>query len=245
MKHQGNLQVIRSQTSNGETEIRYTYAGKRTVQVELTSPEALKAAKLQLVAKELEYCTSLINSLLGLSGRRQLESAARNYDEHNPDDLNLRAFYTALVITYGKVFSSVGKGRTRLDVHKVFKGDGAKFLPFHQWVMENRRHEHVAHAVNSDLDHARTVLLLPIPYSPERWHMVVHHATFASAPSYMELVNFERLILYVAQSVKAQLLDINAHLLADLEHASLSKHYEEARSATRLPLPRCPPSIPD
>lgn len=244
MKHHGSIKIIRSRTSDGETEIGYTYADKRTVHVELDSPEALKAAKLQLVAKELEYCTSLVMNLLAMCGRRQLESEPRNYDEQHPDDLNLRAFHTALVITYGKVFSSAGKGRTRLDAQKIFKGDGAKFLPFHEWVMEARRHQHVAHADNSEFDNSRTVLVLPVPYSTEKFQAVVHHATFASDPSYREVMDFERLVLYVAQWVKAQVLDINAHILATLERTSFSDFYEAARSTTKLPLPGCPPPIP-
>jgi hypothetical protein len=230
------VQKLRLSMEDGGHLLGYQQGDQLCSQLELDCPIAKDFSKYQLIIKELEFCHALITYSIQKDG----EFPLGNMDAEDVSYLPIRSAYTAAVVSYGKIFSRVGIGRKKLDRSEVFKGDGEKYLKFHSWIMENNRHQYVAHAQSQTLEITRTVAVMPGSYRASTHPWVISHAMFRPAYYPREAKDFLRLVEFVHAWVMREHEKLAFKLHQNFGEIK-PEHYAKAVSFVRVaPWPEAP-----
>lgn len=245
MSQKGNAVVVRGVNADGNFTVEYTKEGMPCVHLQLHTKHAVKLAAYQLITKELEFCAAAMRVCFELVDVRA--SGFIQFDLDDQKHIIMRSLYISAVITYGKVFSKVKtEGRSKLEALHVFDGHGAKYAPYHEWIMEDQRHKFVAHAGINEYEQTRTNLVLPADIANVlSWHIVMAHATFVPMPNPADLADFPRLIDFVAghvEQVKQKQIDI---LLAEEAGLGLLKRHKIGQRISTIKAPKPAPAIPE
>lgn len=200
----GKFTTVKTRNPDGSVSMGYLFDGDPCVHAVIDCVQARDAAKYQLVYKELEFCEAAINYYLNTFPL--VDGDVMNVSLDDDRMLCLRAIYMAAVVAYAKCFNNPGKNRTRLDRHKVFHNDQANFMAFHQWIMEEHRHNYISHSNETDLEEAFTVILFaPMNMAPG-WYQISPHVRFSSVPDPRDMSSFLHVVKHVMDWVRAKIV---------------------------------------
>lgn len=235
-----DVRIARELQSNGDVLVGYSVDTHPCMHVKLETAVARKAAKLQVVIKELEFCEASI--AFALASYKDKDGMIV-FKLEDSTQVSLRALHVAAVVTYAKCFMNPGKGRTRLDQTKIFKDDESGLAAFHQWIMEAQRHEYIAHANETELEETGIYLLMMPPSYSSEWRFVLSHTNFQAAPPPSVLNDFLFLIRYVKSWVIKQAQSITDHIYHEAKKESLAAYYQRASYGRVTPCPPPPPRV--
>lgn len=204
----------------------------------MTSPTADDAARWQLLYKETEFCVAAVRKALQLLREKIKWKDGRSFALDNERDLTIRALYVSSVITYGKLFSAIGKGRKKLERSEVFKGPGTRYLEFDRWLMDVQRNGYVAHAKKPDLEATNTYLL----FYPDDKVTLDPHASFASSMIEPDYERFLEVLAYIQGHINQKRIAALDHVF---EHDVLPRLRELRATASAVHLADEFPTGPD
>ncbi|RZI79486.1 MAG: hypothetical protein EOP38_25290 [Rubrivivax sp.] len=240
---------VRRTPIEGGLEIRCEENGRPRPFTALESKAARRFASLQLVAKELAFCRALCVRSAALTQQHRDAGGTTEYDPENQTMVQIRANYTAAVITYGKTFSGTGAGRFQLQWKRVFDGSGARYLAFHRWVMENHRHQFIAHAQSDDLESGTTAVVFRNRVaSPQADAMfaLISYAAFYAGFSGSNFKSMLKLIDYVLGWVRDEQKALGDHIYrTELTNEHIPHLFAMSKEAMIEALPKRAPEIPD
>ena len=233
----GNDFDITTETSvskNLDINLKSKIGGKDAYSVIYNSRSADALAAYSLIHKDLKFCKTTLNLAVELAGGN-LNSKDSLYvrDELDKNSDILKALTISFIITYGKCYTQADGRKVKLDSKAIFKSN-PELKEVHEFVM-HERNNYIAHAGVTDLETAKTLILLDADQSKGEMPKLITHSNDLYAFEESGLKYFIELIYFVEEQLIA-LLKKRVQKLKDRELVKVSDSYlyELARKGKSL-----------
>lgn len=207
---------------NFEVRAKTTINGRDALCIDYESRLANQLASYSLLIKEIKFCkkTALLGVKLSGGNLNDEESIYIRDEEDEVSDI-LKSLTLSLFITYSKMFSQSDSGRITLDARDVFKNNKS-LIKNHEFLIE-QRNTYVAHAGDTHLESAKTVILLDEdPMSSELPKITV----FTNHMYCFEQKGFE-ILLELVDFIESKVLEKSKKIVDRMENKELVNFTKE------------------
>jgi len=208
--------------------------GRDAFSVVYNSRSADALAAYSLIHKDLKFCKTTLNLAVELAGG-DLNSADSLYlrDEVDKNSDILKALTVSFIITYGKCYTQADGRKVKLDSKDIFKNN-SELKEIHEFLM-HERNNYIAHAGNTDLETAKTLILLDADQSRGEVPKLMTQSNDLYAFEESGLKPFIKLVDFVEEKL-CLLLQKRVQKIKDneLKKVSDSYLYELARNGKSL-----------
>ncbi|PMK35674.1 hypothetical protein BCT56_23025 [Vibrio lentus] len=200
---------VKPNTSNFDVHASAKINGRDAISVVYNSKAADALAAYGLIHKDLKFCKTILLSAIQLAGEN-LNSSDSLFvrEEVDPTSDLLKAITLSFIITYGKCYTKADGRKVSLEAKDIFR-ENSNLMQVHEFLM-HERNNYVAHAGNTSLEAAKTLILLDADESRREVPKLITHSNHIYAfesfayKKFLEAIVFteSKLIAMIQKRVK-------------------------------------------